>query len=60
MVVSVQTQVSNVQLVDSINVEIQSTDAVDEQVIRLGYFIQDNVFVEGEIGVFSEDSDGNV
>lgn len=55
-----QTQVSNVQLVDSINVEIQSTDAVDEQVIRLGYFIQDNVFVEGEIGVFSEDSDGNV
>lgn len=60
LVISAQTQINDIQLLDAINVEIQSADVVDDQVIRLGYFTQDNIFVEGEIGASSQDNTGNV
>ena len=60
LVISAQADINDVQLLDAINVEIQSADVVDEQVIRLGYFTEDNIFVEGEIGASSQDATGNV
>ena len=58
LVVSAQTQINDVQILDAINVEIQSADIVDAQVIRLGSFTQDDIFVAGEIGASSQDSSG--
>jgi hypothetical protein len=60
LVVSAQTQINDVQILDAINVEIQSADIVDAQVISLGSFTQDNIFVAGEIGASSQDSSGHV
>lgn len=46
-------------LVDAINYEIQSVDAVEEDVVRLGYF-DGTDFIEGIIGVSGIASDADV
>ncbi|MDM7859123.1 Ig-like protein, group 1 [Alteromonas sp. ASW11-36] len=46
-------------LVDTINYEIQSVDAVEEDVVRIGYFDSTN-FLEGVIGVNGIASDADV
>ena len=60
LVVSAQTVINELPLLDAINVEIQAVDAVEEQIVRLGYFTTENIFVEGEIGVSALDDMNNV
>ncbi len=54
-----ETEIDNLSLIASINVEIQSVDALSEDVIRFAYFTTDGVFVEGEIGVSIANDDGS-
>jgi hypothetical protein len=58
-VLCAQTEIDNLSLIASINVEIQSVDALSEDVIRFAYFTTDGVFVEGEIGVSIANDDGS-
>ena len=46
-------------LADSINFEIQPAGAVEEDVVRIGYF-EDSTFVEGVLGVSGLAADANV
>ncbi len=46
-------------LVDALNFEVQSVDAVEEDVVRIGYFDGAN-FIEGVLGVNGVDSDADV
>ncbi|WP_293746345.1 Ig-like domain-containing protein [uncultured Paraglaciecola sp.] len=59
-VVSALTLVNGEELLASLNFEIQSPDAISEQVIRIGHFNVDGVFVENELGISASDSQGNV
>ena len=46
-------------LADSLNFEIQSADAVEEDVVRIGYF-EAGTFVEGVLGVSGLNAEDNV
>ena len=59
-VVTALTLVNGEELLASLNFEIQSSDAISEQTIRIGHFNTDAVFVENEIGISVSDSVGNV
>ncbi|MFT4995001.1 MAG: hypothetical protein ACI965_002043, partial [Paraglaciecola sp.] len=59
MVVSAQSQIDNLSLLASINVEIQPMGTINEDVIRFGHFNKDKVFIEGEMGVSVADNGGS-
>jgi hypothetical protein len=59
-VVSALTSVNDTELLASLNFEIQSPDSINEEIIRIGHFDADGVFVENEIGVSIADPQGNV
>ncbi|WP_100657734.1 Ig-like domain-containing protein [Alteromonas flava] len=50
---------SNTPLVDTLNYEVQSVDAVEEEVVRIGYFDGDT-FIEGVLGVNGVGSEQDV
>lgn len=52
--------VNDVDLASSLNYEIQAAGAISEQVIRLGYFDEDNVFIENQLGVSTRNTEGDV
>ncbi|MGY0649558.1 MAG: Ig-like domain-containing protein, partial [Paraglaciecola chathamensis] len=52
--------VNDVDLASSLNYEIQAAGAISEQVIRLGYFDEDNVFIENQLGVSTRNTGGDV
>jgi hypothetical protein len=59
-VATIQARVNEVDLVSSLNFEIQSVDAISEQVIRVGHFADDNNFIENVIGVSVTNVNGDV
>jgi hypothetical protein len=59
-VVSALTSVNGKELLASLNFEIQSPDAISEQIIRVGHYNVDDVFVENELGISASDAQGNV
>jgi hypothetical protein len=59
-VVSALTLVNDAELLAAFNFEIQSPDVISEQIIRIGHFSLEGVFVENEIGISASDSQGNV
>ncbi|MFQ3189402.1 MAG: hypothetical protein ACI936_000526 [Paraglaciecola sp.] len=58
-VATVQARVNNEDLVSSLNFEIQSVDAISDQVIRVGHFTSNDVFVENVIGVSATNINGD-
>lgn len=54
------TLVDDEELLTSLNFEIQALDVTSEQIVRVGHFDSDGVFVENELGISASDEDGNV
>jgi hypothetical protein len=59
-VVSALTLVNDEELLASLNFEIQSTDVISEDIIRIGHFDAADMFIENEIGISVADPQGNV
>lgn len=59
-VVSALVLVNDEELLASLNFEIIASDAVNEQIIRVGHFNANGEFVENELGISAADPDGNV
>tara|TARA_R110000751_G_C13795394_1_gene483389 strand:+ start:11698 stop:14133 length:2436 start_codon:yes stop_codon:yes gene_type:complete len=57
---SALTLVNGEELLASLNFEIQALDNVNEQIIRVGHFNSDGVFVENTLGISATDANGNV
>ena len=51
---------NDTELLASINFAVQAADVISAQIIRIGHFDADNVFVENEIGISAADLLGNV
>ncbi len=51
---------NDTELLASINFAVQAADVINAQIIRIGHFDADNVFVENEIGISAADLLGNV
>jgi hypothetical protein len=51
---------NDTELLASINFAVQAADVISAQIIRIGHFDTDNVFVENEIGISAADLLGNV
>jgi hypothetical protein len=58
-IATAQARVNNVELVSSLNFEVQSVDAISDQIIRVGHFTSNNVFVENIIGVSATNTNGD-
>jgi hypothetical protein len=58
-VATAQARVNNVDVVSSLNFEIQSVDAISDQIIRVGHFTVNDVFVENIIGVSTTNINGD-
>jgi hypothetical protein len=58
-VATAQARINNVDLVSSLNFEIQSVDAISDQIIRVGHFTANEVFVENVIGVSATNTNGD-
>ncbi|AGH47429.1 Ig-like domain-containing protein [Paraglaciecola psychrophila] len=58
-VATAQARVNNVDLVSSLNFEVQSVDAISDQIIRVGHFTTNGVFVENVIGVSATNTNGD-
>jgi hypothetical protein len=58
-VATAQARVNNVDIVSSLNFEIQSVDAISDQIIRVGHFTANDVFVENIIGVSTTNINGD-
>jgi hypothetical protein len=58
-VATAQARFNNVDLLSSLNFEIQSMDAISEQIIRVGHFDDNDVFVENVIGVSVTNASGD-
>lgn len=58
-VVSALILANDEELLATINFEILASDIISEQIIRVGHFNTDDVFVENELGISADDSDGN-
>lgn len=52
--------INAVDLASSLNYEVQDAGAINEQVIRLGYFNANGEFVENQFGISIRDSSGDV
>lgn len=52
--------VNDTELLVSINFAVQAADVVSAEIIRVGHFDTNNVFVENEIGISAADLLGNV
>lgn len=59
-VVSALILINEAEALASLNFEIQSPDPTSEEIIRIGHFDVDGVFIENEIGVSIADSQGIV
>jgi hypothetical protein len=53
-------RVDGIDLASSLNYEVQVAGAINEQIIRLGYFDADGVFIENQLGVSTGNSSGSV
>jgi hypothetical protein len=51
---------NDTELLASINFAVQAADVISAQIIRMGHFDADNVFVEYEIRISAADLLGNV
>ncbi|WP_166422624.1 Ig-like domain-containing protein [Paraglaciecola sp. 20A4] len=52
--------VNDIDLASSLNYEVQSAGAISEQLIRLGYFDDNGIFVENQMGVSARNAAGDV
>ena len=59
-VITATAEVNAVDLASSLNYEIQAAGAISEQIIRLGYFDDNGVFIENQLGVSARNSAGDV
>tara|TARA_R110000744_G_scaffold647_2_gene2519 strand:- start:10600 stop:13008 length:2409 start_codon:yes stop_codon:yes gene_type:complete len=52
--------VNDIDLASSLNYEVQAAGAISEQMIRLGYFDEDGVFIENQLAVSTRNTAGDV
>jgi len=59
-IASVQTSIDGITYSNTMNYEIQSSDAVDQENIQFGHFNNSGQFVADQLGVSTQDQQGNV
>lgn len=59
-VATISAEVNNVSLDATYNYEVQASGTITQDIVRLGYFDDDSVFVENQLGVTLRDDDGDI